>query len=136
MTDHERRQLLLARQYISAPVDKGTVCGALNGLQAQILSYARHALALRCSAPLGADWGDGLVKSWTLQGTMHIFPEGTSPSTSTGTAPTISGMWTASPPTPASPPGERPPWPATFCAAWTRASPPGRSCAAPAGTSA
>lgn len=75
MTDHERRQLLLARQYLSAPADRVAVCGALNGLQAQILSYARHALALRCSAPLGADWGEGLVKSWTLRGTMHIFPQ-------------------------------------------------------------
>lgn len=75
MDQMERRQILLARQHLTAPADRLTVCGDLNGLQAQFLSCARHALATRCSQPLDGSWGEGLVKSWTIRGTMHIFRE-------------------------------------------------------------
>lgn len=71
----ERRQLLLARQHITEPSDRLSVCRDLNGLQAQFLSYTRHALATRSTESLGEDWGGGLVKSWTVRGTMHVFRE-------------------------------------------------------------
>lgn len=75
MEERERRQILLARQHVTEPSDKLTALRDLNGVQAQFPSYARHGLALRCREPLGADWGDGLVKSWTIRGTMHVFRE-------------------------------------------------------------
>ena len=71
----ERRQIILSRHHLTAPADRLTVCRDLNGLQAQFPSYARHALATRCRDRLGADWGDGLVKTWTVRGTMHILRE-------------------------------------------------------------
>jgi len=75
MDQMERRQIILSRQYLTAPADRLAVCRDLNGLQAQFPSYARHALAARCRAPLGEGWGGGLVKSWTVRGTMHMFRE-------------------------------------------------------------
>lgn len=73
MDESTRRQILLARQHITSTTDKSTVCRDLNGLQAQFLSYTRHALALRCGTLPDGNWGNGLVKSWTIRGTMHIF---------------------------------------------------------------
>ena len=75
MEQRERQQLILARQHLTVPADRLTVCRDLNGLQAQFLSYTRHALAIRCRDGLGPDWGGGLVNSWTIRGTMHIFRE-------------------------------------------------------------
>lgn len=46
---------------------------ALCGVQAQFMSNAMHALRIRCT-----DWaagGAGLVKNWSLRGTVHVFPE-------------------------------------------------------------
>lgn len=66
---------ILCRQHITAPADKNTVCRDLCGLQAQFLSGARHGLGIRCREPLGEDWGRGMVKSWTIRGTVHVFRE-------------------------------------------------------------
>lgn len=73
MDAHERRQMILARQHLTDPADVQTVCRDLNGIQSQFASYARHALATRCRDTLVESWGDGLVKAWTVRGTMHIF---------------------------------------------------------------
>lgn len=75
MDEMERRQIILSRQHLTSPAGRLTVCRDLNGLQAQFPAYARHALATRCPQPLGESWGDGLVKSWTVRGTMHLFRE-------------------------------------------------------------
>ncbi|MBR4888934.1 MAG: winged helix DNA-binding domain-containing protein [Clostridia bacterium] len=69
-------QYILCAQHITAPAEKLQVCRDLNGLQAQYVSNARHALQIRCSEVLPENnWGDGLVKSWTIRGTMHVFCE-------------------------------------------------------------
>jgi len=75
MDIREWQQRILANQFLTLPDEKLTVIAGTNGLQAQFLSSARHALAIRCREPLETDWGAGLVKSWTVRGTMHIFPE-------------------------------------------------------------
>lgn len=61
----------LARQHLLEPAAPLTVAGDLCGLQAQFLSYAMHALRIRATHTSA----DGLIKSWTLRGTMHLFPE-------------------------------------------------------------
>ena len=58
-----------------APPTPQQVCRALNGVQAQYLSNAQHALRIRCGGALPADWSAGLAKSWTVRGTMHLFAE-------------------------------------------------------------
>lgn len=73
MTVEELIALRLSRQYLTDPAPGEEVCRDLNGIQAQFLSHSRHALAIRgCSGP---DWNRGLVKSWTLRGTIHLFRE-------------------------------------------------------------
>lgn len=47
------------------------VCGQLLGLQAQVLPYALHSLRLRT----GQSDTAGLVKTWTIRGTMHLIPQ-------------------------------------------------------------
>lgn len=64
-----RKQLILRGQYLTAAALPLQVCRGLNGLQAQYLSNALHGLAIRS----GAADTTGLVKSWTLRGTMHLF---------------------------------------------------------------
>ena len=70
----EREELMLRQlqgQHLLSPVDRLPAAGDLCGLQAQYVSHALHALTLRS----GSSSGEGLVKSWTIRGTMHIFPE-------------------------------------------------------------
>ena len=71
----ELLQRLLYAQHLTSPAGRREVCRDMNGLQAQYLSCARHALQIRCGEPLPVDWGIGLLKSWTIRGTIHIFPE-------------------------------------------------------------
>lgn len=61
----------LARQHLLEPVAPLAAAQDLCGLQAQFLSYAMHALRIRATHASV----NGLIKSWTLRGTMHIFPE-------------------------------------------------------------
>ena len=70
----DREEIMLRRlsgQHLLAPVDGLQAAGDLCGFQAQVVSNALHALRLRS----GSTDSTGLVKSWTLRGTMHIFPE-------------------------------------------------------------
>ena len=67
-----REELILRRlhgQHLLIPVDTQTVVKDLCGVQAQFLSYALHGLKIRCEL----HDTDGLVKSWTNRGTMHLF---------------------------------------------------------------
>lgn len=66
----ERRARILRGQYLTAPADPLAVCGDLCGIQAQFLSAALHALAIRSDGPVEAE---RLVKSWTIRGTVHLF---------------------------------------------------------------
>ena len=59
----------LAGQHLLAPADTQTVVKDLCGLQAQFLSHALHGLSIRA----GEVNTEGLVKSWTNRGTMHLF---------------------------------------------------------------
>ena len=59
----------LKGQHLLVPVDTQTVVRDLCGLQAQFLSHALHGLLIRTDKVNT----DGLVKSWTNRGTMHLF---------------------------------------------------------------
>ena len=71
MTDRELITRRLAGQHLTAPTDALTAAGDLCGVQSQFYPQALHALRLRG----GAGETEGLVKSWTLRGTLHLFPE-------------------------------------------------------------
>jgi len=70
----EVKFLRLANQQLLASSSYRTVVRNLCGVQAQFLSNAFHALIIR-SKDFTADKTDGLMKSWTLRGTMHLFDE-------------------------------------------------------------
>lgn len=69
MTLEEIKLRRLAGQYLLTPADTQTVVKGLCGVQAQFLSHALHGLSIRCTEV----HTDGLVKSWTNRGTMHLF---------------------------------------------------------------
>ena len=71
-----REEILLRRmagQYLSAPADMRTAARGLCGVQAQYLSNALHALAIRSTDFSESAAREQLVKSWTLRGTAHVF---------------------------------------------------------------
>lgn len=70
----DREELLLRRlggHHLLSPAQPLTVLQDLCGVQAQFLSHALHGLCLRSGCTDTA----GMVKSWTLRGTMHLFAE-------------------------------------------------------------
>ena len=69
MTLEEIKLRRLAGQHLLAPADTQTVVKDLCGVQAQFLGHALHGLSIRCTDVNT----DGLVKSWTNRGTMHLF---------------------------------------------------------------
>ena len=69
MTLEEIKLRRLAGQHLLAPTDTQTVVKDLCGVQAQFLSHALHGLSIRCTEVNT----EGLVKSWTNRGTMHLF---------------------------------------------------------------
>ena len=69
MTLDEIKLRRLTGQHLLAPADTQTVVKDLCGVQAQFLSHARHGLSIRCDKVST----DGLIKSWTNRGTMHLF---------------------------------------------------------------
>ena len=69
MTLEEMKLRRLGGQHLLTPADTQTVVKDLCGMQAQFLSHALHGLSIRC-AEVNTD---GLVKSWTNRGTMHLF---------------------------------------------------------------
>ncbi|MGN0746159.1 MAG: DNA glycosylase AlkZ-like family protein [Aristaeellaceae bacterium] len=71
MTTDDVRLMRLKGQHLLSPAPTLEVATDLCGLQAQLLSCALHALRIRTG---GADTA-GLLKSWTLRGTLHLFPE-------------------------------------------------------------
>lgn len=74
MTIEELKQIQLYRQYITNKSDKLTVCRNLNGLQSQFLINVYYGLMIRCNEDITPDnFGDGLVKNWTIRGTIHSF---------------------------------------------------------------
>lgn len=69
MTLEELKLRRLAGQHLLAPADAETAVKDLCGVQAQFLSHALHGLGIRSQELNTA----GLVKSWTIRGTMHLF---------------------------------------------------------------
>ena len=69
MTLEEMKIRRLAGLHLLAPADTQTVVRDLCGLQAQFLSHALHGLAIRTNEVNT----DGLIKSWTNRGSMHLF---------------------------------------------------------------
>ncbi len=64
----------LTNQHLLQPENYLNVVQNLCGVQAQFLSNACHALMIR-SNDFCVGQTDGLVKSWTNRGTMHVFAE-------------------------------------------------------------
>ena len=69
MTLDEIKLRRLTGQHLLTPADTQTVVKDLCGLQAQFLSHALHGFTIRANEVNT----DGLVKSWTNRGTMHLF---------------------------------------------------------------
>ena len=69
MTVEEIKLHRMWGQHLLVPADTQTVVKDLCGVQAQFLSHALHGLSIR-TEKLNTD---GLVKSWTNRGTMHLF---------------------------------------------------------------
>ena len=62
--------LRLTRQHLLTPKDTQSAASNLCGIQAQYLSHALNALRIRT----GDSHTDGLIKTWTLRGTLHLIP--------------------------------------------------------------
>ena len=70
----EREEIILRRlsaQHLLHRTDTQSAVKDLCGVQAQFLSHALHGLSIRCNEVST----DGLIKSWTNRGTMHLFSQ-------------------------------------------------------------
>ena len=75
MTTEELKIRQMANQHLLSPADKMTVLRDLCGVQAQFMTNAMHSLKIRCSDYDENTVGNGLVKNWTVRGTVHVFAE-------------------------------------------------------------
>ena len=75
MTPEELKIRQMTNQYLTASADKMTVVRDLCGLQAQLVANALHALRIRCNDFQQETVEFGLVKNWSVRGTVHIFAE-------------------------------------------------------------
>ncbi len=76
MTERELIEIRLARQHLTVKAERRTAVRDLLGLQAQFMVNAMHALRIRCREMFSeAEAGEGLVKNWTVRGTVHVFDE-------------------------------------------------------------
>lgn len=73
MTPEELKIRQITNQHLLRDADKLTAVRDLCGIQAQFLSNALHSLKIRCNDYDEATVSDGLMKNWTLRGTVHIF---------------------------------------------------------------
>lgn len=75
MTKDEIKLRQVTNQYLITPAPKLQVVRDLCGVQAQFMTNALHSLKIRCSDFDEATVADGLVKNWTVRGTVHVFAE-------------------------------------------------------------
>ena len=75
MTIEELKIRQLTNQHLLDPADKMTVVRDLCGVQAQFFPNAMHSLKLRSNDYDELTVGDGLVKNWSVRGTVHVFAE-------------------------------------------------------------
>lgn len=71
----EKSELLLAslyKQHLLEKTSSREVVSTLCGLQAQFANYPKHAFRIRAHDYHGDTWKDGLVKTWTFRGTLHL----------------------------------------------------------------
>jgi len=72
MTIEEIKIRQMANQHLLQPTDKMTVLHDLCGVQAQFMVNAMHSLKIRCSDYDEDTVKNGLVKNWTVRGTVHV----------------------------------------------------------------
>lgn len=75
MTSEEIKIRQLTNQHLIVPTDQLTVVHDLCGLQSQFMVNIMHSLKIRCTDYEEETVGDGLVKNWTVRGTVHVFAE-------------------------------------------------------------
>ena len=75
MTKDEIKLRQVTNQYLVTPAPKLQVVQDLCGVQAQFMTNALHSLKIRCSDYDETTVADGLVKNWTVRGTVHVFAE-------------------------------------------------------------
>lgn len=75
MTIEEIKIRQMTNQHLIAPADKMTVVHDLCGIQAQFMGNAMHSLKIRCRDYDEDSIKNGLVKNWTVRGTVHVFAE-------------------------------------------------------------
>lgn len=75
MTLEELKIRQITNQYLLAPADKLTVMRDLCGVQAQFMTNALHSLKIRTNDYDEQTVADGLVKNWSVRGTVHVFAE-------------------------------------------------------------
>lgn len=75
MTKEEIKFRQMTNQYLMEPAPKLQVVQDLCGVQAQFMTNALHSLKIRCSDYDEATVAEGLVKNWTVRGTVHVFAE-------------------------------------------------------------
>ena len=75
MTIEEIKIRQLANQHLLSHSDKMRVLRDLCGVQAQFMANAIHSLRIRCNDFDEETVRDGLVKNWTVRGTVHVFAE-------------------------------------------------------------
>ena len=73
MTKDEIKLRQVINQYLVTPAPKIQVVRDLCGVQAQFMTNALHSLKIRCSDFDEATVAEGLVKNWTVRGTVHVF---------------------------------------------------------------
>ena len=75
MTLEELKIRQLTNQYLLAPADKLTVMRDRCGVQAQFMTNALLSLKLRTNDYDEQTVAEGLVKNWSVRGTVHVFAE-------------------------------------------------------------
>ena len=75
MTLEELKIRQMTNQYLLSPSDKLTVGRDLCGVQAQFMTNALHSLKIRCNDFDERTVPEGLVKNWSVRGTVHVFAE-------------------------------------------------------------
>lgn len=75
MTKEEIKLRQVTNQYLIETAPKFQVVRDLCGVQAQFMTNALHSLMIRCNDFNEATVADGLVKNWTVRGTVHVFAE-------------------------------------------------------------
>lgn len=75
MTREEVKIRQMSGQHLIKKTDKLTAVRDLCGVQAQLMSNAIHSLRIRCHDFNEKTLAEGLIKNWTLRGTVHVFAE-------------------------------------------------------------